>query len=164
VTGRELATRLWSFLRRRDATSDMQEEFAAHLDMAVQDNLRRGMNLPEATRAARIRFGGMARAAEAVHGQQGLPALESFVKDVAYAVRLLRNSPGFAAIAIITLALGIGANTAMFSIVDAVMIRPLPYSEPDRLVAVWEVKSAATSVDAAAGMSGKGCQWRLRIS
>ena len=112
----------------------MAEEFEAHLRLMIDDNLRRGMPSEEARRAALIEFGGLTSAKEQYRAQRGLPWIETLRQDLRYAMRGMRRSPGFTAVAVGCLALGIGANTAILSILEAVMIRMLPVSHPEQLV------------------------------
>ena len=118
------------------ADDELREEMAAHLAMHVDDNLRRGMPPDEARRAALIATGGMTAASESAREQRGIPFIEGMLSDIRYAVRTLVAKPGYSAAVVLTLALGIGANTAMFTIVNAVVLRPLPYPDPDRLVSL----------------------------
>ncbi len=114
--------------------SDLGEEMAAHLEMETAENIRRGMGPAEARRKAMMAAGGVTQAAEAVRDQRGLPSVESIAADVKYAFRALRRTPAFTTIVVITLALGIGANTAIFSVVRGVLLKPLPHRDGNRLV------------------------------
>jgi predicted permease len=110
------------------------EELESHFEMLVEQNRRRGMSTEEARRAARQELGGADPIKEAVHDQRGLPLLESVVADIRYAARMLRKSPGFTTVAVLTLALGIGANTAIFTMTKGLMLHTLPVRDPGQLV------------------------------
>jgi predicted permease len=130
---REWWQRALGFIRGRRADQDLDAEMAAHIEMAVEDHLHRGMSPDEARRAAAMQFGSLGSAREQVGDQRGLPWLETLWKDVGYAGRGMRRSPAFTGVVVLTLALGIGANTALFSLVEAVLLRNLPVRDPQNL-------------------------------
>ncbi|MGQ0537872.1 MAG: ADOP family duplicated permease [Gemmatimonadaceae bacterium] len=116
------------------ADDDLREELQSHIEMQTAENIQRGMAPDAARRQALLAAGGLTQAAEAVRDQRGLPWLESAAADVKYALRTLRHSPAFTSVVVITLALGIGANTAIFSVIRGVLLKPLPHREGHRLV------------------------------
>src|SRR5688572_1879600 len=116
------------------ADDALRDELQAHVDMETAENIRRGMHPDEARRQAIMASGGLTQAAEAVHDRRGLPWVESVAADTRYALRALRHSRAFTAVVVITLALGIGANTAIFSVVRGVLLKPLPHRDGGRLV------------------------------
>lgn len=129
-----------SFLRNvllaRRVESELDEEVRSHLEMLTEENVRAGMPPQEARRAARIEIGGVDQLKEQVHQIQTGNWLHSIASDCRYGIRQLRKNPGFAAVAILTLAIGIGANTALFSVVNGVLLNPLPYPHPEELVSL----------------------------
>ena len=131
---RALLARIGGFFTGHRADDDLREEFESHIEMHTAENIRRGMDPQEARRQAILASGGLVSAEEAVRDQRGLPWLDSMTADVKYAFRTLRHSPAFTAVVIVTLALGIGANTAIFSVIRGVLLKPLPHREGDRLV------------------------------
>jgi putative ABC transport system permease protein len=133
-----LLARLRSLVGRERVDRELDDEMAAHLAMLTDDYVRRGMPRDEARRTALVRFGGLMQLKEQHRDERGLPFVDTTLQDIRYGLRTLRRNPAFSLVAIGTLAIGIGAGTAVFSIARAVLLRPLPYADPDRLVRVFE--------------------------
>ncbi len=133
-TLRAWAARLAGVFTKDAHGAEVREDMLAHLEMEVAEYVRRGMHPDAARRAALVASGGITQAAEAVRDQRGIPWLEHIAADFVYAIRALRRAPAFAAVVVVTLALGIGANTAIFSAVHAVLLKPLPHRDGDRLM------------------------------
>ena len=137
---REFLTRLRFFVSRKRPV-DLDEELQFHLDQSTQTNIAAGMSPEEARRQAGIAFGGVERTREQCHEQRPGRLLEAVLQDVRYALRWLGRNPIFTIAVITTLALGIGATTAVFSVVDSLLLRPLPYPNSERIVRIWNTFS-----------------------
>jgi predicted permease len=131
-----LLHRFLGLFRKRQLDNELDEEIKSHLEMHVEDNLRRGMSLEEARYAARRSFGGVEQIKEVYRDRRGVPVVETTLQDLRFAIRVLRRSPVYTSVVVLTLAIGIGANTAIFSLVDAVLIKMLPVRDPQQLVAI----------------------------
>ena len=116
---------------------ELSDELDAHLQHHIDDNLRAGMSSDEARRRAVLALGGLEQTKERYRDRRGLPLLESWLRDLRYGVRTLLKSPGFALAGVVILGLGIGANAAIFTVVNAVVLRPLPFPDSDRIVRLW---------------------------
>ena len=136
--------RIRNFMTGRRGDERLREEMEQHLAMQTEESIHAGMPPDEAKRQARLKLGGVETICEQFHAEEGLPFLETLLQDLRFAFRVLRKSPGFAATVVITLALGIGANTAIFSIVYGVVFRPLPYPDPQRIIELTESSPRGT--------------------
>ncbi|MFL6427622.1 MAG: ADOP family duplicated permease [Acidobacteriaceae bacterium] len=131
---RSSLARIRAFASKPVRDADLEQELASHLDFAIEENLRRGLSHQEARRQALVRFGGVEQSREQQRAARGLPALDILLQDLRYTLRTLRRDRGFTIVAILILALGIGTNIAVFSVVNTLMLRPLPFQDPSRLL------------------------------
>jgi predicted permease len=141
---KEIWRRIRSLGRRDAMERRLDEEIRFHIDQQTEKNIRAGMSPQDARRRAAVAFGGTESARERVRDEVRPALLEDFARDLRYGARVLRRAPGFATIAIVTLALGIGAATAVFSVVDGVLLQPLPYPDSDRIVRLYQVGSTGS--------------------
>jgi predicted permease len=136
--------RLLALLRAGGLDEDLQSEIEAHLELAEQEARARGLSPEDARRDARLRFGGVAQVRDEHRDRRSARWLETFLRDLRYGFASLGRRRGFAAVTIGVLAFGIGTTTVMFSLVDSVLLRPLPYPDPDRIVRLWEAPTPGT--------------------
>src|SRR5882724_3528078 len=133
--------RLGELFRKDRRERELAAELDSHLQLHIEDNLRAGMTAAQARREALMKLGGVEQTKENYRERRGLPALEMLLQDIRYGLRVLSKNPGFTAVAVLTLALATGAATAIFSVVCGVLLRPLPYADSNRIMAVSEVNS-----------------------
>lgn len=131
---RTLLCRIFAFFRTRSLDACLDEELRGHIELTVKDHMRSGIPEPEARRLALSEFGGVTQAREAYRVQRGLPWIEQLRRDVRFGIFQLWKSPGFTLTSILTLALGVGANTTVFSMINGLLLRPLPVPESGRLI------------------------------
>src|SRR5215471_3497735 len=136
----DLIFRLRSLFRRQAVESEIEAELHFHMERQIEKYMQSGLTREEAKRRARLEFGGYEQVKEEHRDARGVGLIETLVRDVRYGLRTLSHNPGFSIVAMLTIALGIGANTAIFSVVYAALIRPLPYSQPGRLITLTEVR------------------------
>ena len=137
-------SRLLGMFASSRADRELDAELQSHLQLHIDDHMRSGMSPTQARRAALIALGGLTQTAEAYRDRRGLPSLAALGRDVRFGMRSLMRRPGFAIAAVVVLALGIGANSAIFTLVNAVVLRPLPFADADRIVRIWQTPPPAT--------------------
>lgn len=159
----DLKERVLALLFRDREERELEAELRFHLEMEEEANVRRGLSPKEARRQAAIKLGGVERTKEAVRDARGVRLLEDVARDARYAFRSLARTPGLAVTAVVVLALGIGATTAIFSAVHAVVLRPLPFAQPDRLYMLWQ-SNVEMAREQEAASPANYLDWKARVS
>jgi predicted permease len=145
---RQSLHRLRSFFRRAQLDRELDAELRSHLEMALERNLAQGMGREQARRQALVDFGGLEQTRQSYREARGLPFLDTLLHDLRFAFRMLRKSPGFTAVVVFTLGLGMGSTTTIFSVVNSVLLRPLPYQNSPRLSRIEETHPGSPSIGA----------------
>lgn len=144
--------RLRNLFHKSQLDRELNDELASHLQFHIEDNIRKGMSPAEARRDALLALGGLEQTKELVRDQQTLPFLESLLQDLRFASSLLRKSPGFTAVAVLTLAIGIGGTAAIFGAINPILFESLPYPHANRIMAIWELRNDGSHNGATFGM------------
>ena len=152
TTLRGLVSRICAVARSRHLDDEFDDELAAHVVMATEDYVKRGLTPEQARRAALLRLGGRTSLKDQHRDVRGIPLFEATWQDAGLAIRILARSPWFAVTAVAALTLGIGANTVIFSAINSVLLRPLPYQQPQQLVGVWEEPKPGTRKSVSPGV------------
>src|SRR6185369_3382691 len=157
-----LRDRIRALRQRETVINDIDREMRLHLELQVDANIRAGMSPGEASEKAMRSFGNVNRAVDAAYDVKGGGLFETLAQDIRYGVRMLAKHRAFTIIAVITLALGIGANTAIFSVVNELLLRPLPFRDADRIVMLWEVNPEGRHQNSASRANYRA--WRAQTS